>query len=118
MLVLQDGVKLMLRQIGIFKSNLTIYIRHFMHIAHEDFATKRLAMDLHCALIGIEIAMWDIIGKTVEQPIYNLLGGPVRPHIRVYANGWGHGSPDDIAQEAAELVEQRGFNALKFDPFP
>ena len=89
-----------------------------MHIAHEDFATKRLAMDLHCALIGIEIAMWDIIGKTVEQPIYNLLGGPVRPHIRVYANGWGHGSPDDIAQEAAELVEQRGFNALKFDPFP
>tara|TARA_B100000029_G_scaffold103457_2_gene93927 strand:+ start:7881 stop:9035 length:1155 start_codon:yes stop_codon:yes gene_type:complete len=94
------------------------HIRHFMHIAHEDFATKRSAMDLHCALSGIEIAMWDIIGKTVEQPIYNLLGGPVRPHIRVYANGWGHGSPDDIAQEAAELVEQRGFNALKFDPFP
>jgi galactonate dehydratase len=36
----------------------------------------------------------------------------------VYANGWGQGSPDDKAQEAAELVEQRGFNALKFDPFP
>ena len=89
-----------------------------MHIAHEDFATKRSAMDLHCALSGIEIAMWDIVGKTVEQPIYNLIGGPVRPHIRVYANGWGQGSPDDKAQEAAELVEKRGFNALKFDPFP
>ena len=94
------------------------HIRHFMHIAHEDFATKRSAMDLHCALSGIEIAMWDIVGKTVEQPIYNLIGGPVRPHIRVYANGWGQGSPDDKAQEAAELVEKRGFNALKFDPFP
>jgi galactonate dehydratase len=94
------------------------HIRHFMHIAHEDFATKRSAMDLHCALSGIEIAMWDIVGKAVEQPIYNLIGGPVRPHIRVYANGWGQGSPDDIAQEAAKLVEQRGFNALKFDPFP
>ena len=94
------------------------HIRHFMHIAHEDFATKRSAMDLHCALSGIEIAMWDIVGKAVEQPIYNLIGGPVRPHIRVYANGWGQGSPDDIAQEAAKLVAQRGFNALKFDPFP
>ena len=94
------------------------HIRHFMHIAHEDFATKRSSMDLHCALSGIEIAMWDIVGKTVEQPIYNLIGGPVRPHIRVYANGWGQGSPDDKAQAAAELVEKRGFNALKFDPFP
>ena len=46
------------------------HIRHFMHIAHEDFATKRSAMDLHCALSGIEIAMWDIVGKTLEQPIY------------------------------------------------
>ena len=94
------------------------HIRHFMHIAHEDFATKRSAMDLHCALSGIEIAMWDIVGKTLEQPIYNLIGGPVRPHIRVYANGWGQCSPDDKAQEASELVEKRGFNALKFDPFP
>ena len=94
------------------------HIRHFMHIAHEDFATKRSAMDLHCALSGIEIAMWDIVGKAVEQPIYNLIGGPVRPHIRVYANGWEQGSPDDIAQEAAKLVERRGFTALTFDPFP
>lgn len=93
-------------------------IRHFMHVAHEDFATKRSAMDLHCALSGIEIAMWDIVGKATEQPIYNLIGGPVRPHIRVYANGWARGSADDQAQTAATLVEERGFNALKFDPFP
>ena len=94
------------------------HIRHFMHVAHEDFATKRSAMDLHCALSGIEIAMWDIVGKALDQPIYNLIGGPVRPHIRVYANGWSGGSADEKAQAAAILVEERGFNALKFDPFP
>lgn len=94
------------------------HIRHFMHVAHEDFATKRSAMDLHCALSGIEIAMWDIVGKTLGEPIYNLIGGPVRPHIRVYANGWARGNADEVAQTAAVLVEERGFNALKFDPFP
>ena len=94
------------------------HIRHFMHVAHEDFATKRSAMDLHCALSGIEIAMWDIVGKALEQPIYNLIGGPVRPRIRIYANGWSGGSPDEVAQKAAVLVDERGFNALKFDPFP
>jgi galactonate dehydratase len=94
------------------------HIRHFMHVAHEDFANKRSAMDLHCALSGIEIAMWDIVGKVSAQPIYNLIGGPVRPSIRVYANGWDGGSSDEVAQKAATLVEERGFNALKFDPFP
>jgi len=94
------------------------HIRHFMHVAHEDFATKRSAMDLHCALSGIEIAMWDIVGKTLGEPIYNLIGGPVRPHIRVYANGWASGNADEVAQTAAVMVEERGFNALKFDPFP
>ena len=93
-------------------------IRHFMHVAHEDFATKRSAMDLPCALSGIEIAMWDIVGKATEQPVYNLIGGPVRPHIRVYANGWSKIDGDETAQAAATLVEERGFNALKFDPFP
>ncbi|MEE8362685.1 MAG: mandelate racemase/muconate lactonizing enzyme family protein, partial [Dehalococcoidia bacterium] len=33
-------------------------IRHFMHVAHEDFTTKRGGMDFWCALSGIEIAMW------------------------------------------------------------
>ena len=40
------------------------HIRHFTHIVHEDFATKRPGMDLHCAVSGIEIAMWDIVGKS------------------------------------------------------
>lgn len=96
------------------------HIRHFIHVAHEDFTTKRSAMDFHCAMSGIEIAMWDIVGKALEQPVYNLLGGPVRPRIRLYANGWSGSSksPDDVAQAAAKVVKERGFAALKFDPFP
>ena len=71
------------------------HIRHFTHIVHEDFATKRPGMDLHCAVSGIEIAMWDIVGKALERPVYDLLGGPTKPRIRLYANGWGgSGSPE------------------------
>ena len=95
------------------------HIRHFTHIVHEDFATKRPGMDLHCAVSGIEIAMWDIVGKALERPVYDLLGGPTRPRIRLYANGWGgSGSPEEAGQAAAKVVEERGFTALKFDPFP
>jgi galactonate dehydratase len=62
--------------------------------------------------------MWDIVGKACGQPVYNLLGGPCRDRIRVYANGWSEGSrsPDEYAR-AAVMVVGRGFTALKFDPF-
>ena len=65
---------------------------------------------------AIEMALWDIVGKVSEQPIYNLIGGPVRPTIRVYANGWYAGSskPKEYASKAAETVGQ-GFTAMKFD---
>jgi galactonate dehydratase len=63
--------------------------------------------------------MWDIVGKRLNTPVYNLLGGPCREKIRVYANGWYDGakSPDALAKRAADTVAQ-GFTALKFDPFP
>lgn len=96
------------------------HIRHLMHVIREDFATKRGGMDLHCAVSGIEIALWDIAGKALGRPIYDILGGPVRPRLKLYANGWSGGAktPDDYGEAAAKWVEQRGFKALKFDPFP
>ena len=95
------------------------HIRHFMHIVHEDFATKRGGMDLHCAMSGIEIALWDIVGKAMGRPVYDLLGGPVRPRLKLYANGWSGGdTPQEYGERAASLVAERGFRALKFDPFP
>jgi len=93
-------------------------IKHFTFMAYNDFGGKRGAMDLFCAISGIEHALWDICGKVAGQPVYNLLGGKYRSKIRVYANGWGGGgTPEATAQRAKEVVG-RGFTALKFDPFP
>ena len=71
-----------------------------------------------CALAAIEIACWDIIGKVVKQPIYNLWGGRCREKLRAYANGWYRGprTQKSFAEKAAEVV-RRGYTALKFDPF-
>jgi galactonate dehydratase len=70
------------------------------------------------ALSALEIAMWDIVGKVMGQPIYNLLGGQMRERVRVYANGWYFGArtPAEFAERAGQTVE-RGFSAIKFDPF-
>jgi galactonate dehydratase len=94
-------------------------IKHLSQIMYLDYAGKRRGYDFTSALSGIEHALWDIIGKATNQPIYNLLGGPCRDKIRVYANGWASGrdAPEVAARRACEMVE-RGFTALKWDPFP
>jgi galactonate dehydratase len=70
------------------------------------------------ALSGIDIALWDIKGKLLDQPVYRLLGGAQRNAIRVYANGWytNPGTPAQNAEEAKRVVDM-GYTALKFDPF-
>ena len=92
-------------------------IKHFTFMAYHDFAGKRGAMDFYSAVSGIEQALWDIVGKALNTPVYNLLGGACRDKIRVYANGWGGGTIQQRAENAVKLVEQ-GFTAMKFDPFP
>jgi len=94
-------------------------IKHTGQVMFDDFVTKRSSPDFYCAWSAIEIALWDIVGKKLGQPIYNLLGGPSREKIRVYANGWRQGAKtiDEVAERAARVV-QSGFSAMKFDPFP
>jgi galactonate dehydratase len=94
-------------------------IKHFTQFAFDDYAARRGSVELFCAISGIEQAMWDIVGKATQQPVYNLLGGRYRDKIRVYANGWSYGmkEPDDYAR-AAEKVVKQGFTAMKFDPLP
>ena len=66
----------------------------------------------------IEIACWDIIGKALNQPVYRLLGGACRDKIKAYANGWYRveRSPEEF-HAAAKRVLEKGYRALKFDPF-
>jgi galactonate dehydratase len=70
------------------------------------------------AISGVEIALWDLIGKACGQPIYRLLGGRCQERLPAYANGWygGARAPGDYAARAREVVG-RGYQALKFDPF-
>lgn len=70
------------------------------------------------AISGVEMAMWDIIGKACHQPVYKLLGGRYHRRIPAYANGWygGARNPAEYAELAKEAVG-RGYRALKFDPF-
>src|SRR5246127_5467067 len=95
------------------------HIRHILQIAFDDYAQRRDSLEFYCAASGIEQALWDIAGKVTQQPVYNLLGGPCRSRVRVYANGWSYKmqSPEDYAR-AAEKVCERGFTAMKFDPLP
>ena len=66
----------------------------------------------------VEIACWDIVGKALGQPVYRLLGGEVRDRIKAYANGWYtvERTPGEF-HEAAKTVLEKGYRALKFDPF-
>lgn len=67
------------------------------------------------AVAGIELALWDILGKSVGLPVYKLVGGAVRDKIRVYANGWSGGATDpaQIKDKAHEALAA-GYRAFKF----
>lgn len=70
---------------------------------------------LTSAISGVEQAMWDILGKSLKVPVYQLLGGACRDKIRLYAHSGGR-TPEEAAKNALSKVEQ-GFTALKTTPF-
>lgn len=91
----------------------------------EDFWSTRFYRTIfhgpafYSALAGIEHALWDILGKSLNVPVYRLLGGAQRTRIRLYANTWflGVRTPDEYARRARAVVDV-GWDALKFDPLP
>jgi L-alanine-DL-glutamate epimerase-like enolase superfamily enzyme len=81
-----------------------------MFISPYKVAGQALAM----AVSGVEIALWDVIGKACGQPIYKLLGGAYRKQIPMYASSMSRSiSPVDEARRLAGLVEKHGFRAVK-----
>jgi L-alanine-DL-glutamate epimerase-like enolase superfamily enzyme len=67
---------------------------------------------------GIDIALWDLAGKILDKPIYQLLGGPMRPMAPIYS----HGGPRNMldlgeCRAWAQMIRERpeGFTAFKFD---
>ena len=68
------------------------------------------------AISGIELALWDLVGRALKTPISTVFGGRFRDRIRLYADchaGRDH-DPESYAERAREVVEQ-GYTAIKFD---
>ncbi|WP_276169054.1 galactonate dehydratase [Zobellia alginiliquefaciens] len=92
-------------------------IEEFWHLAYREGYWRGGAV-LMSAISAIEMALWDIKGKDLGVPVYQLLGGKVREAIPCYANGWfaPAKTPDEFAEKAKQAIEI-GFSALKWDPF-
>ena len=73
---------------------------------------------LMSALSAVETALWDILGKSLGVPVYQLMGGKVNDSVRIYVNGWFSGAkePEEFAEKAKAAVS-RGVTAMKWDPF-
>ena len=70
------------------------------------------------AISAIDLALWDLKGKALGVPVYELLGGKVRDAVPVYANGWFENAdtPSEHADAAVKTVKA-GYPCLKFYPF-
>ena len=99
-------------------------IEKFCRRAHGSGFSHRPDPSLHGVVSGLEMACWDIVGKALDRPVYDLLGGQVQDRLRSYTYiypaadqdaGQFYNDPLASAEAAAAYVEQ-GFSALKFDP--
>ena len=71
------------------------------------------------AISGIDMALYDIVGKKLGVPVYKLLGGQVHEKLRTYANGWTEDlarTPEAYGAKTKDLVA-RGYTGCKLDPF-
>lgn len=92
-------------------------IERLYHDIYRD-AYWRGGAVLMSALSAVECALWDILGKSLGVPVYQLLGGKANADCRIYVNGWfaGAKTPEEFGQKAKEAVK-KGVTAMKWDPF-
>lgn len=93
-------------------------IRGFCARAFGDIGQQRPGLDLYSAFAGIELALWDIQGKTLGVPVHQLFGGTAHTDFPVYANIYSRHprSPREVGDLAADLAAQ-GYRAIKLYPF-
>lgn len=94
-----------------------LQIEKIYHDTYRD-SYWRVGPVLQSALSAVEMALWDILGKALNVPVYQLLGGKVHDKVRIYVNGWfaGAKTPEQFG-EKARIAVQRGVTAMKWDPF-
>lgn len=72
---------------------------------------------IFAGISAIEQALWDIKGKSLGTPVYQLLGGKIHEHLRVYANGWSSDTTTAVEfARSAERPLKDGYTALKCYP--
>ncbi len=86
-----------------------IWDKAYVRGGHKEFGTRGVGV---VALSGIDIALWDILGKVRGVPIYQLLGGKCRDKVPVYATALYPEEPSKVAQRARAFAEQ-GFHGVK-----
>jgi 2-dehydro-3-deoxyphosphogalactonate aldolase len=98
-------------------------VERLWRLVYSSGYTQRSDLSLMGVLSGIETACWDIVGKEVNRPVYDLLGGQVHERLRAYT--YLYPEPGDavdvyvdadLAAERAAACAERGFTAVKFDP--
>lgn len=67
------------------------------------------------ALSGLEIALWDLAGKAVNLPVYQLMGGKFRDRVRVYCDSDMEDPMSEEADRKISWIKQNGFTAMKID---
>ncbi len=86
---------------------------HRMYLHTRDYGMKGAVV---AALSGVDIALWDLLGKALDQPVWRLLGGAQRERVQVYATGFyrerGQGEAARLADEARRRAEE-GYGAMK-----
>ncbi|MDP8921950.1 MAG: mandelate racemase/muconate lactonizing enzyme family protein [Chloroflexota bacterium] len=90
------------------------YIERLYDMMYRRLFQKARRGPVMAAISGVDIALWDLLGKATGRPVFQLLGG-YRDRIRTYASGgfYAEGkTTDDLAREMAGYVE-RGFGAVK-----
>ena len=83
---------------------------HKMYMASVYYGRRGAAMQV---ISGIDIALWDVIGKKVKEPVCKLLGGAYRDRVRPYASTLFRSTPEGMA-EASRAYLDKGFTAVKF----
>ena len=86
-----------------------IWDKTYVRGGHKEFGTRGIGV---VALSGIDLALWDILGKVRGAPLYQLLGGKWRDKVPVYATALYPEEPSKVAQRARSFAEQ-GFHGVK-----
>ena len=110
----------MLRQISkIIAGDNPAHIERIWHKIFRSFTYMGSRVAAVECVSAIDIALWDIRGKVLNQPIFELLGGPVREDILLYTHPDQRKftSTEGVVQEIRDIIAS-GHTALKFDPFP